>query len=130
MYKIWAKRFFKLLISVSMIVMVTTYIVDPFQQYRITSWYTPTKHKKREVAPGVAKNAVYEHAIISSSISENFREESANELFEGKSIRLCVSGVTPYELSNLVETALNSHPNLKTVVLSLDLYSFRGSLCP
>ena len=79
MSKKWVFKLLTAFITVSFVIMTINYIVDPFQQYRIATWYKVTDKKQRNVIPGLAKNIAVETVIIGSSMVENFRVSFINK---------------------------------------------------
>lgn len=126
MYKSWIKNLLKLVLSTSLLIMITVYVIDPYQHYRLATWYEMTSHKKRDIMPGIAKNENFDSAIVGSSMTENFSASQMSKLFDSKSIRLCVSGITSYEMNQLLHTLFTAHPNLENLIISLDLHAYSG----
>ena len=129
MYKTWTKTFFKFLFFICISIISFIYVIDPYQHYRISSWYDiMDDEKQRDITPGIAKNAFYESAIIGSSMAENFSPYQMDKLFDTKSVKLCISGITAYEINELLQTTFNSNPNLKNIILALDATSLSGEI--
>jgi len=120
----------KLLIIFSFIastVILINYIVDPFQHYRVSSWYKITQKKQREVTAGLAKNfPYYETAIIGSSMAENFKASFVNKELNTTTLKLCMSGITAHEMYSILKTVLRDNNNIKNIILAIDINNFTG----
>jgi hypothetical protein len=107
--------------------MLINYIVDPFQHYRLASWYKITEKKQREMTAGLAKNyPFYETAIVGSSMIENFRPTQMDRELNTTSLKLSMSGMTAHEMHSLLETILHNNKNLKELIVAVDLNNFTG----
>jgi len=126
MHKRWVFKLSFLFLFFSFSIMALNYIVDPFQHYRIASWYKITSKKQREVTPGLAKNFDYQTVVLGSSMAENFEASFINKILDTRSLKLCMSAMTAYEMRSLLEVILSNNKKLDTVILALDLYAFTG----
>ena len=85
--------------------------VDPFQQYRVPSWYEARFYRsfQRWENPGVARNYAFDRAIVASSFFENISGSEVDRAFGyGKTQNLCDSAMTAYDARKLIETALST----------------------
>ncbi|MGZ5082537.1 MAG: hypothetical protein ACXWHB_07525 [Usitatibacter sp.] len=106
------------------------YRVDPFQQYRVPSKYTPRFYYsfQRYENPGIARNYDFDRALVSSSFLENVSGSEVDRAFgHGKTFNLAFSALTAYEARKLLESAL-SHGRVKEVIYNVDYNSFAGGL--
>lgn len=120
-----------LLIYLSVLIAVTmliNYIVDPFQQYRVASWYGITDKKQREVIPGLAKNIPAETIIIGSSMVENFKASFINKELNTTSLKLCAAGMTAHEMQQLLRTIISNNRKVRHIIIGLDLYALSGDV--
>ncbi len=105
------------------------FIVDPFQQYRVDTFY-PISYdcdRQRYKNGGFAKNFSYDSVVLGTSMTENFiLSEVEKELHFKKAIKLSLSGGSAKEQSTTLETAINNNKNLKNVVWGLDTFIFVG----
>jgi len=126
--KKWTGLLLVSLLVLIFITMMMNYIVDPFQQYRIASWYEITDKKQREIIPGLAKNIPAETIIIGSSMVENFRASFIDDELGTTSLKLCAAGMTAYEMQQLLNTIISNNHNVKHIILGLDLYALSGDV--
>lgn len=124
------KKWVRLILIVFFISSIFTaalnYIVDPFQQYRISDWYMVTGKKQRHVAPGLAKNFKYETVVIGSSMVENFDMKDIDNALSTKSLNLAMAGMSAHDMHFLLGTVIDNNPKIKNVILSLDIYELHG----
>lgn len=126
--KQWLCLFLIAFVTVTFGVIVINYIVDPFQQYRISSWYKVTERKQRHVTPGLAKNFSYEMLVVGSSMAENFDLSYINDELNTNSLNLCLAGMTAHELHHLLNAAIKANPDIKKIVILLDVYGLSGKV--
>jgi len=123
----WTIRFLISFFLLALIVMLLNYIVDPFQHYRVSTWYKITDKKQRELTAGLAKNFPnYETAIIGSSMTENFRASFVNRELKTSTLKLSMSGMTAHEMHSVLKTVLQDNPHIKNVIIVLDIHNFSG----
>ena len=123
----WTKYFFISLIFFSTIISLLNYIVDPFQYYRLSTWYKFPKNKQRFVMPGLIKNLNYDIAIVGSSMTENYSTELGDDLFEGKSALFPVVAASAYELKNMVQLIFENNNKLDKIFINLDFFAFSNN---
>ena len=107
---------------------IVNFEVDPFQQYRVPARYEPRFYRsfQRYENPGVARNYVFDRAIIASSFFENISGSEVDRAFGyGKTQNLCDSALTAYDGRKLAETALATG-RVKEIIFNLDYNSFAG----
>ena len=128
--KKWMKIFFIFTLSGVLLIGGVNYIVDPYQQYRIKTFY-PISYdgdKERYKNAGFSKNFSYDSLILGTSMTENFIiSEVEKKLNFKKVIKLCVSGGSAKEQSITLETAINHNHNLANVLWGLDTFGFVGN---
>lgn len=104
------------------------YLVDPYQQYRVKTFYPIWFANERYQNGGFAKNFEYDSVILGTSMTENFTiNEVEKELNLNKVLKLCVSGGSAREQSITIKTAINNNKNLKNLVWGLDTFAFIGN---
>ena len=112
------------------IVLLVNYIIDPFQQYRKASLYKVYygSGTQRYINPGLAKNYIYDTAIIGTSMTENFYLKKITSIL-GYSIPLkfSFSGGSAYEESLIVDIVMKN-TNTKNIIFGLDIESFYGDV--
>lgn len=103
------------------------YLVDPFQQYRVKTFYPIAFKNERYQNAGLAKNFNYDSLILGTSMTENFLiDKVENDLGFKKAIKLSVSGGSAREQSITLQTAINNNKNLKNVLWGFDTFAFIG----
>ena len=103
------------------------YIVDPFQQYRVKTFYPIAFTNQRYQNAGLSKNFEYDSLILGTSMTENFiLDEVEKKLNFNKLIKLSVSGGSAKEQSTTLKTAIENNDNLKNVLWGLDIFAFIG----
>jgi len=106
------------------------YVVDPFQHYRVKTFYPISYdgNKERYKNAGFSKNFSYDSLVLGTSMAENFIiDEVEKELNFNKVIKLCISGGSAKEQSITLITAINNNQNLANVLWGLDTFSFVGN---
>ena len=68
----WIKIFFGLSLIGVLFVGGVNYIVDPFQQYRVKTFYPIAFTNERYQNAGLSKNFEYDSLILGTSMTENF----------------------------------------------------------
>lgn len=128
-YITWIKTLFITLLISSAFIMSINYIIDPMQQYRISSFYPIdfTIKKQRYLNAGLAKNYDYDSIVLGTSHIANFSiPEIQNTLDFKKPIKLCIFGGSAREQSVTLQTAIKNNKNLKNIIWGLDISSFKG----
>lgn len=105
------------------------YIVDPFQQYRDASFYTPRywRNFQRYITPGLAKRPDYTVALAGSSMLETLSNKEASMFLGGAAKNLCMSGSTAYETGLLLDLAFQ-HAPVRRAMIDLNVNSFAGAV--
>ena len=123
----WIKIFFGLSLIGVLFVGGVNYIVDPFQQYRVKTFYPIAFTNQRYQNAGLSKNFEYDSLILGTSMTENFiLDEVEKKLNFNKLIKLSVSGGSAKEQSTTLKTAIENNDNLKNVLWGLDIFAFIG----
>ena len=115
--------------GIVLIVGIFNFIVDPFYQYRLSTFYPIAYISKLEryINPGLAKNYDYDSIVLGSSTSENFvLSDVKNILGFKKPIKFCISGTSAYEEGLILKTALENK-KVKNVLYGLDPFLFWGA---
>jgi len=108
---------------------VIDYEVDPFQQYRVPTSYTPRFYHpyQRHENPGLARHYAFDRAVVGSSFFENISASEVDAAFgPGKTMNFCLSAMTAYDARKLLEVMLASH-RVKQVIYSVDYNAFSGA---
>lgn len=116
--------FFKsLLLTIIFLIIIgiTGYIIDPYQQIRYNNNYC--YGEQRIVNFGLAQNYKYKTVVIGTSTSENMLKKDIDTIFNTNSINLSISGSTALEQRNLLKIIIKN-PSVKKVIYGLDIFSF------
>jgi hypothetical protein len=104
------------------------YAVDPFQHYRVATFYAPRFYRayQRHENPGIARHYAYDRAIVGSSFFENISGSEVDRAFgPGKTMNLSLGAITAYDARKLLEVMLASR-KVKQVIYGLDYNAFSG----
>lgn len=103
------------------------YLVDPFNQYRVKTFYPIAFIDERYQNAGLSKNFEYDSLILGTSMTENFLINKVEEdLNFKKAIKLSISGGSAKEQSITLQTAIQNNKKLKNVLWGLDTFVFIG----
>jgi len=123
--KIWIKYWFYT-ISLLVIIGVFNFIVDPYQQYRKSTFYHLAYTDSRELNSGLAKNFHFDSVILGTSMMENFHLDDIKKILGfQKPIKLTMPGSSIYEQSIMLKTAFK-HQTIKNVLIGIDFFSYYG----
>ena len=124
--KKWIKTW-SLSIVILLLIGVINYIVDPYQQYRKSTFYKIPYENSRELNAGLAKNFDYDSIIIGTSMTQNFSINDFKKILQWqKPIKLSMAGSSAYEQGLTMQTALR-HKNIKNILLGIDFFSYYGA---
>lgn len=102
--------------------------VDPYMRYhapRLEKFYYFYDEKDaRAISPAIAKYISTDGMITGTSMTENFKASEAEQLFDVSFQKLPLPAAFFGEVSNLLRIALQTNPDMKTVIRSLDTYNF------
>ena len=125
--KKWIKILLILCVLAVGFVCGVNYLVDPFQQYRVKTFYPIAFLNERYQNAGLSKNFKYDSLILGTSMTENFLiEKVEKDLGYKKTIKLAVSGGSAREQSITLKTAIENNKDLKSVLWGLDTFVFIG----
>ncbi|MGL5150078.1 MAG: hypothetical protein ACRC7N_05800 [Clostridium sp.] len=130
--KIWISSFLIIVFLLCSIIIYLNYKIDPYQQY---SFNSPTNeyiedramYIQRHLTPGFARNLNYDTILVGSSMSETLKVSSIDRELNTKSAKLSISGGTPYEIKNVLNTAISTG-KVKTALVSVDLYMYNNEV--
>lgn len=122
-YKNFIRKFVMIILLIP-IIGLFNYIIDPFQQYRVKTFYPISFFNERYQNAGFSKNFDYDSLILGTSMTENFFiNETEQKLNYNKLIKLSISGGSASEQKIILETALNNK-KVKNVLWGLDTFIF------
>jgi len=128
-YSNWIKKLFLLVLFFVLLLGLINYIVDPFQQYRVETFYKKSyeSHDARYRNGGFAKHFEYDSVILGTSMTENFTLSKVEKILNFKKVlKLSISGGTAKEQSITLQNAINNK-TIKNVLWGLDTFSFIGN---
>jgi len=135
------QQFVRGVISLSVIGLIVigsfNWWVDPFQQYRLSSFYAPRFYnaQQRFVNPGLAKHADYTRIVIGSSLMENVDTRDVDAAFNvapnvtsnsGRSINLAMSAMSGYDANQLLSLALATGKPTH-IIMNMDYNAYAGA---
>lgn len=98
--------------------------VDPYMHYHrpLTDTFYYTLSNQRSQNDGITKFFDYDALITGTSMTENFKTSEFDSVFGVDSIKVSYSGGTYKEVNDNLMIALETHPNIRYIVRSLDRY--------
>ena len=123
--KINVKLFFKIFISLLILVGAFNYMVDPYQFYNRSKILKPIYKDAVAMSPGMIKNYNYNCAVIGSSHSQNFLISDLNVYLGKKCIKNTLGGLSSYEINKIFDLHLEVN-KANYFLLNIDFFSFRG----
>lgn len=109
---------------VSMVVIMTlVIIVDPFDVLPLSPPLerVPISSNARFSFPALARTDRFDSAIVGTSTSRLLRPEMLNELLGANFVNLAMNSATAYEQYKIVELFGRHHPDMKFLVMGIDL---------
>ena len=121
----WLIVFYGIFLLVLVLVIGIVIYIDPYLHYHAPQtdrfYYDLNSANERDINDGLAKHTTFNGVIVGTSMTENFQASTAEELFGGVCAKLPYSGGTLRETCILLETALESQPDLRWAIRSLDM---------
>ncbi len=119
------KRFFltSLILVLGMLLVfgMTVFVVDPFFHYRAPDKSLYYKlYDQRSQNDGITRFFDYDSIITGTSMAENFKASTFDELMDTKSIKVSYSGATYKELNDNLKVAYESGHEVRYVLRPLD----------
>lgn len=119
------KRFLRILMIIILgIIFIggVSYIVDPYQQYRVPKFYKMVNlnSSARFLNPGLIKNRDYESIIVGSSMMENMAPKFIEEKLKLYPVKQTFSGATSKEI-NILLNYIYSLKKVKNIIYGLDI---------
>lgn len=106
-FKKYTVKFLIVLPFLIVSIITINYIIDPYQQYRKSSYYTFSTKKPRYLNAGLVKNYDYDSLIIGSSMMANFDAKTVENLLGfGKTIKPLTFGGFMSEEVDTIKIAL------------------------
>lgn len=119
--KLWSILCIVLVLLPLLTVATMTAIIDPFFHYHapLESLEYPLTSQRYQ-NDGIVRHFDYDALITGTSMTENFKTSEFDSLFGTHSIKVSYSGGTFAELVANLRQALESNPDLKTVLFCID----------
>ena len=114
-----------LLALLSLLLVLTVVVIDPFEIYHRALFYSPPYDSGTQVYSnaGVAKNFRYDSVIIGSSVTENCTPSVYDAALGGRFVKLCMNGGLSGDHAKMLDAAF-SQKELVRVVYGLDLFAY------
>lgn len=97
------------------------YLIDPLQEYRLSTLFKPVYSNEIYQNPGLAKHAEYDSVIIGSSMTENFRPSYISKILGLKALKLSIAGANSYEEKETLATCIATN-KVKYVIYGIDIF--------
>ncbi|MBO4610102.1 MAG: hypothetical protein J5696_09575 [Lachnospiraceae bacterium] len=124
--KAWKKFLIQTLVLTAALMTTVAVLVvwiDPFFHYHgPVAGISYILDNERYQNDGIVRNFKYDALITGTSVTENFRTSLADELFGVTSIKAAYAGGYYKEIGDGERTALESNPDLRLVIRSMDTF--------
>ncbi len=120
--KKWCLSFLGLVLAVLVLFSMFTGYIDPYFHYHAPAQGLKYPlNNQRYQNDGIVKHFDYDAIITGTSMTENFLTSEFDALYGTHAIKVNYSGGTFDEIFSTVELALESSPDLKVVLLGIDI---------
>ena len=120
--KSWLRLFCLLCAAVFLCAGAFVWYVDPFFHYhapRTDRFFYPLDNE-RSMNDGILRHFDYDAIITGTSLAACFKTSELDALFGVHSVKIPASGASYFEINRLINTGLETHPETKLVVRSID----------
>lgn len=100
---------------------MTVYVDPLFHYHAPTEGLEYPLFDERYMNDGIIRHFEYDAIITGSSMTQNFRTSTFDELFGTKSVKVPMSGANYNEINNLLTRAFSYQNDIKTVMRGLDM---------
>lgn len=120
-----SKKWSILCVGLSLVLLVilggATAVIDPFFHYHapLEGLEYPIDNQRYQ-NDGIVRNFEYDALITGTSMTENFKTSEFDELFGANSVKVSYSGGTYAELFSNLQQAMESNPDIQTVLFCID----------
>lgn len=123
--KTWLCFFSSVALAGLLLVVAAVAWVDPYMHYHkpLTDSFYYTLCNQRSQNDGITKHFDYDAIITGTSMTENFKASEMDAVFGCCSIKVSYSGGSFKEINDNLTIALETHPDIRYIVRSLDRYS-------
>ncbi|MBQ8622395.1 MAG: hypothetical protein IJ422_08800 [Oscillospiraceae bacterium] len=114
-----------LCVALALVLLITlgsaTAVIDPFFHYHapLDSLQYPINNQRYQ-NDGIVRHFEYDALITGTSMTENFKTSEFDALFGVDSVKVSYSGGTYAEMFSNLQRAMESNPNIKTVIFCID----------
>lgn len=120
-YTLWIRKFIIYICSITLIMNVISYIVDPFYQFRVRD--EVYFNNVRMTSPGLIKNYDYNTLMLGSSMIQNFDMKYFRDKLGGMPLHIGIGGLQLTDMSKLLKLAYSSG-KAKIFYICIDPSSF------
>ncbi|MCL1874967.1 MAG: hypothetical protein FWF87_01755 [Synergistaceae bacterium] len=121
-HKKWCLYTLSVIATILITIASATAIIDPFFHFHGPLKNIPySLNQQSYINPGIVSHFEYDSLITGSSMTENFKTSYFKKVLGSNAIKVPYSGASVKNMNIILERALKSNPNLKTVYLGLDL---------
>ena len=127
-----AKRFARLSISLTLALLILVaalqIAIDPLFQYH-KPWFglKPVVKDERYQVAGMAKQFNFDNCILGNSLCENFKASSFDKYYNGKTIKLSISGSVVYDWKYLLNLLKNRNEATNNIFCNIDPFTLNKS---
>ena len=121
------RRFFSLAAGSAAAVVGIIYafvtIVDPWDALPASPRIdrVPVTSNQRFAYPAIARSASFDSAVFGTSTSRLLSPDALNGSFQARFANLAMNDATPWEQTRLMAIFLHAHPNMKRLILGVDV---------
>ena len=121
----WLKNFIWIFGAAMALILLLMVVLDPYFHYHgPLSNLSYRLSQERYINNGIARHFEYDSIITGTSMCQNFKTSEAEQFWGGDFVKMCFSGAGYKEISDNLETALSSHPEVHTVIWGVDYNGF------
>ncbi|MCQ2548434.1 MAG: hypothetical protein MJ134_00175 [Lachnospiraceae bacterium] len=112
-------------LSILFLIGLPMIIIDPYFHFHgPIPGFSYRLYSERYMNDGIVRHFDYDAIITGSSMNQNFKTSTMDSLFGTNSIKVPFSGAGFQEISNLLERALSTNPDIKYVLWGIDYNGF------
>ncbi len=99
------------------------WVVDPYDNLpvKLPLKRMPLAQNQRYSYPAIARNPVFDSAVVGTSTTRLLRPEVFNEAFNARFANLSMNSATAYEQTRILEVFVRHHRAPETVIIGLDI---------
>ena len=126
--KTYNPDFIKFSISLTLVLLILVgalqIAIDPLFQYH-QPWFglQPVVTNERYQVAGMAKQLTFDNCILGNSLCENFKSSSFDKYYNGKTIKLSISGSVVYDWKYVLNLLKNRNGATKNIFCNIDPFT-------